>query len=335
MVERSIFATLFADLHPVKAKLLIIPALKTVIAALSVYFIYRKVISRPDFSDTILHMEDAVFQSENSWRIALLIFLLPVNWMLEAGKWKLLLRKIEPIGWLLAIRSVMTGVTVSFLTPNRVGEFAGRVMHLRSGYRIKAAIASVIGSMNQLLITVIAGGVGLMLSLNNYLNDNDPLRMVLMFLIAIAIVSLLFSYFRIRVLSSLSQNFYFLRKLSLYTRIFEIYSFAELRKITVMSALRYVVFTFQFWLALGIFGVELHVGETFRLVSMIYLVIAVVPTIALSELTVRGSVALYFLTPVAGNSAGILAGSTLIWLVNLAIPALVGALAVFYFRMNR
>lgn len=334
-MARVFFATLFADLHEVKTRQLIITALKTGIAALSVYFIYRKVISRPDFSETIQQLEDALFRSENLWRIALLIFLLPLNWLLETAKWKLLLRKIEPVSWLHALRSVMTGVTVSFLTPNRVGEFAGRVMHLRSGYRIKAAIASVIGSMNQLLITVVAGGTGLLFSLHEFIDGNEPLRYVMLALIFVAIISLLFSYFRIRVLSTLSENFYFLRKLSLYTRIFEIYTSAELRKITMMSAMRYFVFTFQFWLALGVFGVDLPVEETFRLVSLIYLVMAVVPTIALSELTVRGSVALYFLAPVAGNSAGILAGSTLIWFVNLAVPALAGALAVFYFRFNK
>jgi hypothetical protein len=294
-----------------------------------------KVIGRPDFSETILQLEEALFEGENFWRILLLISLLPLNWLLEAGKWKLLLRKIEPVSWWHAIRSVMTGVTVSFLTPNRVGEFAGRVMHLRSGYRIKAAIASVIGSMNQLLITVVAGGTGLLFSLHEFVQGNELLRYVMLALIIVAVVALLFSYFRISVLSRLSENFYFLRKLSLYTRIFEIYTAAELRKITMMSAMRYFIFTFQFWLALGIFGVDIPVGETFRLVSLIYLVMAIVPTIALSELTVRGSVALYFLTPVAGNSAGILAGSTLIWFVNLAVPALAGALAVFYFRLSR
>lgn len=314
---------------------MIITALKTGIAAFSVYFVYLKVIGRPDFTETLQQLEEVVFQSENLWRIVLLISLLPLNWLLEAGKWKLLLRKIEPVSWLHAVRSVMTGVTVSFLTPNRVGEFAGRVMHLRSGYRIKAAIASVIGSMNQLLITVVAGGIGLLFSLQEFVQSNEPLRYVMLVLITVAIISLLISYFRIRVLSTLSENFYFLRKLSLYTRIFEIYTSDELRKITMMSAMRYLIFTFQFWLALGIFGVDLPVGETFRLLSLIYLVMAIVPTIALSELTVRGSVALYFLAPVAGNSAGILAGSTLIWFVNLAVPALVGALAVFYFRFNR
>ena len=61
----------------------------------------------------------------------------------------------------------MSGVTVSIFTPNRTGEFAGRVLHLDAGIRIKAAIASVIGSMNQLLITIIAGGIGLITSVNS------------------------------------------------------------------------------------------------------------------------------------------------------------------------
>ena len=88
-------------------------------------------------------------------------------------------------------------------------------------------------------------------------------------------------------------------------------------------------------LMLEFFGVSLPYLEAMRFITLIYLVMAVVPSIALSELTVRGSVALYFLSPAAANPAAILAATSVLWLINLAIPAILGALSVFYFRLNR
>ena len=229
----------------------------------------------------------------------------------------------------------MSGVTVSIFTPNRVGEFAGRVLHLQSGHRIKASIASVIGSMNQLLITLVAGGVGLIFSLSGYLPGEPILVNTLNVLIAVAIVALVIIYFKIPTLSILAEKFPSLKNITLYTRVFGLYSFYRLLKITGLSFIRYLVFSFQFILLLQLFGVNLSYLECFRLISLIYLVMAIVPSIALSELTIRGSVTLYFLSPVVGNSVGILAASSMLWMLNLVIPAVFGALAAFYFRFNR
>ena len=86
---------------------------------------------------------------------------------------------------------------------------------------------------------------------------------------------------------------------------------------------------------LEFFGVSLPYFEAMRYIMLIYLVMAVVPSIALSELTVRGSVALYFLSPAAANPAGILAATSVLWMINLAFPAILGALSVFYFRLSK
>jgi hypothetical protein len=76
---------------------------------------------------------------------------------------------------------------------------------------------------------------------------------------------------------------------------------------------------------------------------MIYFVMAIIPTIALSELGIRGSVALYMFGlyfTLHGLSAmdfnqGILAASTLLWVVNLGIPAILGSIFVFRLQFFR
>jgi hypothetical protein len=74
---------------------------------------------------------------------------------------------------------------------------------------------------------------------------------------------------------------------------------------------------------------------------MIYFIMAAIPTVALSELGVRGSLALAITSAYfgAGTSdlhiAGAASAAAFIWLINLVIPALTGSIFVFRFRFFR
>ena len=50
-----------------------------------------------------------------------------LNWLVEALKWRYMISKIENISIMTAYRAVLTGITVSTFTPNRIGEYGGRV----------------------------------------------------------------------------------------------------------------------------------------------------------------------------------------------------------------
>ena len=54
-----------------------------------------------------------------------------------------------------ARKAVFSGITVSTFTPNRIGEYGGRVFCLEKGDRIKAVFITILCSMSQLLTTVI------------------------------------------------------------------------------------------------------------------------------------------------------------------------------------
>ncbi len=300
----------------------------------SVYFIYRKVISRPDFDVLFEHTRETLFGRENISVAFLLLFMMLGNWFTEAAKWKLLIRTIEPVGILKSFRSVLSGVTVSLFTPNRIGEFAGRVMHLRPGVRIKASIASVIGSMNQLLITIVMGGISLVLSHSHFISDNTFIQRVVVVILLCGIFAMIYFYFNMPGIHRITRKIPALRKITLYTRVFESFSFGVLIHITIYSLIRYIIFSLQFVVLLWLFAIDINLIHALKLIALIYLVLAAVPSIALTELTVRGSVALFFLSPLTGDHTGILAASSLLWLINMVIPALIGAVSVFYFRFS-
>jgi hypothetical protein len=93
-----------------------------------------------------------------------------------------------------------------------------------------------------------------------------------------------------------------------------------------LSFLRYIIFVFQYILLLQVFAVDAGVWHCFWLISVLYLILAITPTIALAEAGLRGQVSLLLFTLVSANKFGIVGAATAIWFINLVVPALVGSL---------
>ena len=101
-------------------------------------------------------------QLKSSWHDPLLgvVFLLMfLNWGIEALKMKYLLQPLEKISFLKSLKSVFAGCSITMLTPNRTGEFGGRILFLKPQNRIKAISVNIIGSISQLAVTMILGSI--------------------------------------------------------------------------------------------------------------------------------------------------------------------------------
>ncbi len=94
--------------------------------------------------------------------LALAIALMLVNWGLESVKWKYLIENFEPIDFSTAIKAVFSGVTLSVITPNQIGDFAGRVIHLEVMNKFRGSLVTVIGHTAQVIVTLFFGLFSLM-----------------------------------------------------------------------------------------------------------------------------------------------------------------------------
>ena len=313
-----------------KTKRWLVPAVKFAVVFVAFLYIYKQVFLREDIADTLNVYRKLFDENKNSWLLLLVFFLMPVNWGLEALKWQMLVRKIEKIKFITAFESVLSGITVSFFTPNRVGEYIGRVFHLEKADKIKAAILSVLGSMAQLLITILAGLTALLV----YLWQTKSAEHFY-FYCSILFLCLLFGGLLILLFfnaSVLAYWFYKLKRFRAYRRyafVLAYHNAQELLPILLISALRYLVFSVQFYFLLLLLGVEIPFWYAIEMIALTFLVMAVVPTLALTEIGVRGSVAIYFIGSFSTNNFGILTASFTLWIINLAIPALIGSIAVF------
>lgn len=318
-----------------KRKNYLILILKIAIVCISLWVIYRQVIVKDSFSQSLNEYRVLLNERPTWFILSVLMVMMFFNWMTEAFKWQLLMSKIQKVSLGVSLRAIYSGITVSFFTPNRIGEYAGRVLHLDAPGRIKAVLATLVGSMNQLLITVVAGVLALLITMKEPLSDMRFIYSIICGISIVALTGIVVFYFNVSQFYGFLHRIKFLKRFDKYTKVFSFYHRKELSSITLLSAVRYLIFTSQYVILLYLFGVDIDVITAYRLIFLIFLVMAIVPTFALAELSIRGSVALYFMSPLSSESTGIVAASFSLWFINLVIPAIIGAFTLFFVRLSK
>jgi hypothetical protein len=94
------------------------------------------------------------------------------------------------------------------------------------------------------------------------------------------------------------------------------------------------VFVGQYYLLFDVFDVPVTAAQVAGSVSVIFLVLSIVPTIAvITELGVRWKVGIEVVQLFNSNITGILATSLAVWMINLVIPALIGSLLILSIKV--
>jgi uncharacterized membrane protein YbhN (UPF0104 family) len=314
-------------------------------------FLYRQVFLKANLSDIAVTYSGFLAKPGVKFQLCTALLLVIVNWGIEAIKWKFLITKIEQVPLIKSFTSVLSGIAVSTFIPNRVGEYFGRVFILEKASRIEGILITILGSMSQLMVTILTGTFCLTIFIPRFLwNTGNIMGTIYWGLIAMILVIdtlLLLFYFNISLLATLKEKIC-VRKWRKYRKFFNVFSyyrFPELCRVISLSFLRWLVFSTQYYLLLRVFAVPVPLFEGLIIIAIIFFIMTIIPTIALTELGIRGTVAIYFFGIYFTRfhmmnetiSVGILAASTLLWIINLAIPALAGSVLLFrlnYFRKD-
>jgi len=184
-----------------------------------------------------------------------------------------------------------------------------------------------------MLVTLIIGIIFGFFFIFNYstkLLEINPEQLLYLKIVSLAslIFGLLF-FFNLKhfifLLKKMKINIKFLK----YIEILSEYSVKELINILLFSLLRYSVFTFQFILLLYFFNVKIILQEAITSIALTWLLSSLVPVLTILEIGVRGTAAILFLGMFSQNIPEILAAVALLWLINLALPAIFGTF-IFY-----
>lgn len=299
------------------------------------YSIYGQIKSQPDLERSWKHIEES-FNSNQVWILLAVMMLMLLNWSIETFKWKLAVQRIQKVSFSTAFKAVMSGVSFSVSTPNRIGEYLGRVLYMEEGNRLKAIALTITGSISQLIITIYMGLLGLLFLRpeleNAHIVTSFWLDMILYGSIVVAIVLTLF-YFRLSGLVRWFDRLPRSRRYAWLIEALEDFNATLLLQFLSLSALRFVVFIIQYYLLFRLFHVDVSWWQCWWTVSISFLVMAAIPTIALfTDLGLRGKVSLKLMGLFSGNNLGISLAAVSIWFINLIIPALAGSLLILSIR---
>jgi hypothetical protein len=314
-------------------------------------FLYKKIFQGKDWQQQYDLFSGLLDQPGIQTLMLVVILLMLVNWGLESQKWRFMIGKIERVSFFRSLQAVFAGASISFFTPNRTGEYFGRAFILDKASHVDGILITILGSMCQLLITILTGTLSMLLFVPKFLGSNEFFSGYIYYGVVVLIllldVLLLFLVVNVQFLSVLRDKLFRskLKKFRKHLAVFSGFRPRDMLYVMGMSFLRYLVFTSQFLLLLKVFSVPVPLFDGVLIISMIFFVLSIVPTITLTELGVRDSAAVYFFgiwfnhTSAMSDSIliGILSAATMLWMINLAIPAVIGTFFVFrlkFFRKN-
>ena len=240
--------------------------------------------------------------------------------------------KIEPMSFRRCVKAVLSGITVSVFTPNRIGEFLGRVFYMDQN-RIKGTLIALIGSISQMLMTITIGSIG-MLFYMHWFHDTETvtrhLFYIMTFLVILVDTTLFILFLNTPLLTVALKRLRLSENMADHAEVFALYSGLDLVKVTGYSFARYLVFCTQFFLLLHVFGVDVTVIQGMVLIPLIFLAVSLAPMLGAREFF-----ALMFIGGISSQELGIISASFTLWLMNLALPALLGVLFIFGLRFFR
>lgn len=308
----------------------VILLVKVLIVFTSFGFIACKLLNQEQFSQLFNIVKQ--FNLSKFLVLLLVVVLMIFNWSVEAFKWKELIHNLQKISFLNSFKAIFSGITISIFTPNRTGEFAGRIIKLDNENRIQAIFATFIGNIAQLIVTLTLGLISISLlpfKFKGVFIDNSLTPSWISFICITLSILIIYIFFNINYFEGPFNKIRFLNKYKNYFASFFSFNKNELLYFLFLSFARYLTFIIQFTILLRIFNVEISTTDAMITLSLIYFTMTIIPTIALGEIGIRGSVAIFFLSKFSENLTGIFLSSTTLWLINLAIPALIGSIIIY------
>ncbi|EGV44565.1 hypothetical protein BZARG_2188 [Bizionia argentinensis JUB59] len=311
---------------PYKIKQFFFVLIKLSVVVGAFYFIYWKLTANPNLN---LDQFVTILKQNNQFSFKTITFLISLstfNWLFEILKWQILVSSFKKISFYSAMEQSLSSLTASLLTPNRIGEYGVKALYYKAEQRKRIVALNLLGNSLQMLVTVILGCMGLYLFLNRYESIINVNKILLVSIIALVIAGIGFlavskSNLQIKGYSFQSIKNYF-QKLP-----FKIYSQAFL-----FAFIRYAVFSFQFYYLLTLFNVSTSYYQILTIITSMYFLASIIPSIFIFDVLVKSSVAVYLFAFISVNTLTVLSTVTIMWLLNVVLPSICGSIFVLKFK---
>ncbi|WP_295833172.1 lysylphosphatidylglycerol synthase domain-containing protein [uncultured Winogradskyella sp.] len=312
-----------------KSKQFFIAIIKLSIIVGASYYIYNKLLNNEnlDFSEFISFLTKIdAFSTKN---IVFLLFLTIFNWFFEILKWRILVSTIKKISFFEALEQSLGGLTASLITPNRIGDYGAKAIYFEKQYRKRIVFLNLMGNVSQMTITTILGIIGVVIFYSTYDLDLNYQKILRIFIIIVIVVS--FSIFGLQRSRFKIKGFSIERLIEFIKNLPQRIHISNLG----LSFIRYLIFSFQFYFFLQIFGVDIDYKSAMIVLSSSYLLASIVPSLAVFDVLIKTGAAVYLFSFLGVNELTILCISTLMWLLNFILPSMFGSYFVLNFKVPK
>lgn len=297
------------------------------ISLLLLWGIYRQVLAQLKKVDI-----NTLWETGPDYFLWICVILMPINLLLEAKKWQILAGSAQPLTFKRAMASYLGGIAFSLVTPNRLGEYPGRMLYLKRKNAVRLVSVSILGALTQMLTLFVFGTIGLLYFCINFY---QPFAVVLLGISTIITIVLIIAFLRFETWLPFIERIKWLRRFRVYKTLLKKFTTGQQLFILGISLLRYSIYTAQYLFLLYWMNVSMPFFDGYWMSALFFWVITVIPSITLVELGERGQVGLYLFHHFSDNTVGILAATVGIWCINLVLPAILGSLLLLRMRLLR
>lgn len=313
----------------VKQALSIIKNILFATVLFSVYLLLKE--KGESIDEVLMHFR----QIPISATIFIVLLLIPVNWAFEAWKWQRLAIKVEQISFWEAYQGVLAGLALSTFTPMMIGDYAGKILMLKTRKRTASIGAILLGNGMQLYVSLLFGA----LSYAYFIYTAQPKPAVLhggiLGLLAILLLSGIWIAFNLQRISFADSNQKLFRTIGQYLVVLKTYTLGNIRVIFLIATGRYITFSIQFLLVLQLFKIELPLVVLLAGIGIVFLTKTLGAAFNfLGDLSMRAISSVYYFGYFGVPLSLITTATFTIWLINVLFPVIIGSLFVLTLRFS-
>ena len=314
-------------MHP-QLKRTIALCIKLLIGIISFYIIYRRLNQIPHFKEQCLLW---LGHSKMYVVLAIALFLMTLNWGIESLKWNIITQQVEKLSYLTSVKSVLTGICIGNVAPGRAMEFLAKIYYFSSENRPKATILHFVNGMFQMLITVSVGLVAIVYKVTN----NSQSNMVAYVALSIGVVMIAFFCWAIFNVSWIQQKLQFIKWFKQFENSSQL-SFSKplVLKLIMLSILRYLMFTAQFFIIYKTLVPQADSWQVFTSVAAYFVITSIIPMISIIEPAIRAAIAILVFNQPNDNETLVALTATLLWLINVVLPSMMGYAIILKEKIN-
>lgn len=286
-------------------------AVKLLLLGILCYFIYSQLNNYTNVSAFTFHSFLSVFY-KSKFALIMVLLLMPINWLVEAIKWKYICNKHHiDVSLKQAYASVYFGACAGFISPGRWGEPIARSFYIGQDRIAQKFSISLIGIIAQWIITVLFA----LLSVSGiYFSKNALYLGALLFIL----FTLLFFYYE-KCLIFLSSKFKLLQNIQIQSS-----SLTDKLVVFALTLLRFLIYTLQYILLFTAFTSLQQLPKIAQCTVQMFFVNSFSPLPGIVDYAYKNNVALFIFKKVELLPIEVLYVIFSVWVINLVIPSLVG-----------